>query len=162
MPRTTLNERERDFAQSYVLSGNATQAARAVGYRHPRVAGPRLLKRAHVLRFLDELRQQVLRRAVEEAATDIAQVKERALTEIDPSLMDLAQSAKDPRVRLAAIELAYRRLGLFQLGQGTALQSMLRAAAGGDLPISADGLRAWLEAAQAASKATERQHDGNN
>ena len=47
-----MNDRQRAFADYYIESGNATEAARMAGYRHPKQQGSRLLTNVDILGYI--------------------------------------------------------------------------------------------------------------
>ncbi len=50
----TLSPRQQSFVAAYVISGNATEAAREAGYRHPKQLGSRQLTRVAVVTAIDQ------------------------------------------------------------------------------------------------------------
>lgn len=48
-----LNQKQKRFAEEYVRTGNATEAARLAGYKQPHVQGTRLLENVSVKSYID-------------------------------------------------------------------------------------------------------------
>lgn len=78
-----LNGRQRKFVTAYVASGNATQAAETAGFKHPRVAGSKLLKVAAVAKAIragqerNEEKSALTRERVLELCHGIAEGREQ-------------------------------------------------------------------------------------
>lgn len=47
-----MNDRQKRFADFYIECGNATEAARRAGYRHPKQQGSRLLTNVDILEYV--------------------------------------------------------------------------------------------------------------
>ena len=67
--------RQAKFVTEYVKDGNATRAAKVAGYKHPHVAGSRLLKNDTVIDMLQRAANPVVKKAgyTIERLSDMAQ-----------------------------------------------------------------------------------------
>lgn len=97
-----LTERQQRFAEAFAVTGNATEAARTAGYKHPHSQGSRLLKYVGISKAIAALGS--FRKA--NAIADRDERQER-LTAI---LRDMGELARD---RLRAIEILGRCQGDF-------------------------------------------------
>ncbi len=77
---TTLTKRQQLFRDYYLVSFNATDAARQAGYKHPNQQGPELLKQPHIAAAIEERlgevamsANEVLARLTEHARSDIGE-----------------------------------------------------------------------------------------
>lgn len=99
-----MNQRQRAFCEAYLVSGNATEAARVAGYsaRTARSIGQRLLTFVDVQEHLDQRNQEI-------SAANTAQVEE--IRQFWTATMrDSAAKAGD---RLKASELLAKTYGTF-------------------------------------------------
>lgn len=104
--QTELNDRQKAFVLSYVVLGNAAEAAKEAGYNEgvARTTGPRLLRNAMVRAAIDA---EYANRSQEVGITVDGVLKD---------LKDLAQEAKKCKQLSAAIratELIGKHLGMF-------------------------------------------------
>jgi phage terminase small subunit len=117
--RTALNPREERFALAYLVTGNASEAARRAGLRGklPNVSGPQMLKRPHVAAFIEAERAA----SIERTRIDVDRVK-RELARIafvdigdviewdeEGNIALKASEAISPDDRAAIVELKVKR-----------------------------------------------------
>jgi phage terminase small subunit len=99
---TELNTRQSLFVTEYLISGNATKAAKAAGYSSPRQQGSRLLSK------------DVIKTAIEK---NRAALRVKNLSKIDLLVAELEKIIDDQALhvnsRLKAIELAIKMEGGF-------------------------------------------------
>jgi phage terminase small subunit len=61
-----LTEKQRRFADEYVRTGNATEAARLAGYRQPHVQGSQNLEKLSVKSYIDKRLNELKKKSIAE------------------------------------------------------------------------------------------------
>ena len=97
-----LNWRQAKFVSEFVVNGNATDAAKAAGYAHPKQQGSRLLTHAVVKVAIEAHKRQLMVQAVDETDWLLDRLKVEAL---DP------ENGESTRVR--ALEVMGRIYGSY-------------------------------------------------
>lgn len=96
-----MNHKRSRFISEYLLSGNATEAARKAGYSRKTAysQGQRLLKNVEVMNEIKESQEKV---------KEEAEVK---LKEIVLQIRDIAFSSESEAIRLKALDMLMKHLG---------------------------------------------------
>ena len=97
-----LNWRQSKFVAEFVEHGNATQAAQAAGYSHPKQQGSRLLTHVDVQAAIDAHKRQMMVRAVDGSEWVVERLRIEAM---DPENSDAA--------RVRSLELMGKHYGIF-------------------------------------------------
>ncbi len=114
-----LSQRDKQFAQVYVETGDQSQAAKAVGLHQPyKVSGYKKRRQPRLAAYIEELQQKTAAKIAEKTAEVIADKVVLTLAFIDAQLIDIAEHGgghqyRGEADRVKACELAYRRLGVF-------------------------------------------------
>lgn len=109
--RPTLTERQRRFVAEYLASGNATDAARKAGYKHPNEDSARLVKHGAV--------SAAIKAGQVEAERKVGLSRDERLTLLADFAQGVARTPKGRAIpvavkeRLKAIELIGRMCGDF-------------------------------------------------
>ena len=96
-----LNIRQARFVVEYMASGNASKAARIVGYKHPKVQGSRLLTKDNVKVAIQAHREHVMDDLEQKLAGYVAQLETES------------READKSGTRVRAIELLIKVVGGF-------------------------------------------------
>lgn len=97
-----LNWRQSKFVAEFVEHGNATKAAQAAGYSHPKQQGSRLLTHVDVQAAIEAHKRHLMVRAVDGAEWVVERLKAEAM---DPENSDAA--------RVRSLELMGKHYGIF-------------------------------------------------
>jgi len=97
-----LNWRQSKFVAEFVEHGNATQAAEAAGYSHPKQQGSRLLTHVDVKAGIEAHKRQLMARAVDKHDWLMERLEREA---IDPENTDAS--------RVRSLELIGKVIGAF-------------------------------------------------
>lgn len=97
-----LNWRQSKFVAEFVEHGNATQAAQAAGYSHPKQQGSRLLTHVDVKAGIEAHKRQLMARAVDKHDWLMERLEREAL---DPENTDAS--------RVRSLELIGKVIGAF-------------------------------------------------
>lgn len=97
-----LNWRQSKFVAEFVEHGNATKAAQAAGYSHPKQQGSRLLTHVDVIAAIEAHKRQLMVRAVDKHDWLMDRLEVEAL---DPQNSDSA--------RVRSLELIGKVIGAF-------------------------------------------------
>lgn len=96
-----LTEKQKKFVDEYIVTLNATEAARRAGYSNPHVQGPRLLANVRVRNFIDERLKKI-----EDARIAKADELMRYLTAV---VRKEAEKDAPAKIRLMAAEMLLKR-----------------------------------------------------
>ena len=97
-----LNWRQSKFVAEFVEHGNATKAAQAAGYSHPKQQGSRLLTHVDVQAAIEAHKRQLMVRAVDSSEWVVERLRIEAM---DPENSDAA--------RVRSLELMGKHYGIF-------------------------------------------------
>lgn len=87
------NQKEIKFLEHYLDSGNATEAARLLGYKQPEQSGYKILKRPHIERYLKKAEAEITKNLPTKEA-------------IQSEIVEIARSKKEStRDRLSAYDM---------------------------------------------------------
>lgn len=118
-----MNPKQKRFCEEYVVDMNAAQAAVRAGYsrRAARNQGNRLLAKAEIREYIDELLEQLRAESISDAreimeyltAVMRGEQTSNVLCMVGEGKQSVIAKLPDQRERLSAAELLGRRYGLF-------------------------------------------------